>query len=285
VVDADAGTVLFDVACRKTTTEVAFCYPYQHEDWQVFCREHLARFGLRRVDLGRSELGNPLFAVEVGSGPLGIWLTSRSHSGETPGSFTLEGILAEFADVQDPRLTVRAIPFLDLDGVVSGMYGKERPPVDFNRAWGTDPTRPEIRTYKEYLASLDRPPVVAADCHAPTATDPHCIEYSAFTGATSQWVNRLGGLVRQIARKCEQQPETALDPDKTRPHPGWYPDGFERSQAGFLQSTYGTLAVTLESAYHATHRGTVASPTVWRTLGRSIARGILGFLDEDGSVT
>jgi len=280
--DPGTSAFQFSVSCQRSTTEIAFCYPYQLGDWNAFFGQHLAAAGGRIVELGEAEAGARLFAVEVGQGPKRILLTSRAHSGETPGTYTLEGILTGLIATGLEGLTVCAIPFLDAVGVINGMYGKERPPVDFNRAWVEDRTRPEILVYKDYLGSLPEPPVVAVDCHAPTATDPHCIECSSYPGAPADFADRLGRLVQTIAQACAMEPASALCMGKTHPHPGWYPDGFERSLSGHLQSTYGTLAFTMESAYHATHQGVTTSPSAWRMQGQLIAEGILSFLHAEG---
>jgi len=280
--DTETGAFHFGVPCQRTTTEIAFCYPYQFDDWNSFFGQHLAAANARIVELGPAERGARLFAVEVGQGPTHIFLASRAHSGETPGAYTLEGILTDLIASGLEDLTVCLIPFQDADGVVNGMYGKERPPVDFNRAWVEDRTRPEVVAYKDYLESLAEPPGVAVDCHAPTATDPHCIECSSYADAPPGFDDRLSGLVQTIARTCEREPAAALCMEKTKPHPDWYPDGFERSLSGHLQSTYGTLAFTMESAYHATHQGETTGPSTWRRQGQLIAEGILSFLNAEG---
>jgi len=85
-------------------------------------------------------------------------------------------------------------------------------------------------------------------------------------------------LVECVTQRCAGNPRTALSAELTGPHPGWYPDGFERSCAGYLQATYGTLAFTVEVAYHAACNGEDVGPEEWRRLGRSVALAMTDFL-------
>jgi len=278
-IDAAAGAMRFEVPCRRRTTEIAYCYPYQLTSGRRFHEQSLAPAGARAVELGRSEGGHALLACEWGDGPVEILLAARQHSGETPGSFVLEGALAAFAGSGRADLTVRAIPFVDIDGVIAGMYGKDRPPVDFGRAW-RGARRVEVEAYQRYLASLPHPPAIAVDCHAPSATDPHFVECGTHAGATPDFARRLKRLVEAVARRCAGNPLTALSAELTGAHPGWYRNGFEEAMSGYLQATYGTLAFTLETAYHAACNGEAVGPTAWRELGGSLAWGILDFVDE-----
>jgi len=281
-VDATAGTMRFGVPCVRRTTEIAFCHPYQPADWQRFYERALASAGARVVEIGVSERGQALFAYECGSGPVEILLTARHHSGETPGAYALEGAFAALIAAGGCGLTVRAIPFIDMDGVVEGMYGKERPPVDFNRAWSGAQRRVEIEAYERYLASLPRPPAIGVDFHAPCATDPHFIDCGTHDQAAPEFVRRLTRLVECVTRRCAERPRTALSAELTGPHPQWYAEGFERSAAGYLQANYGTLALILEAAYHAAGTGETVGPPQWRELGSAVALGVLDYVGRGG---
>ena len=152
--------------------------------------------------------------------------------------------------------------------------------MDFGRAWGGQRQRPEVEAYERYLASLPRPPAIAVDCHAPTAADPHFIECSAHAAAAPEFARRLERIVASVARRCAGNPVTALSPAMTRAHPNWYRSGFEAAMSGYLQARYGTLAFTLETAYHAACNGEAVGPRAWRELGESLAHGILDFTGE-----
>jgi hypothetical protein len=271
VTDAATGRFAFDVACGGGTTEIAYCHPYPLADWESFFNATLQPAGTERIDLGLTGLGRPYFACRLGHGPKVVWAAARAHAGETPGSYVLEGLLTEFAEAHDPAFSVIAMPFLDLDGVVEGMYGKNRPPVDFNRAWHIAETRPEIRACKTCLAALPHPPLMAVDLHAPTPYDSNYISYSG-VGLDTARATLLARLVGAIAEECEKDPGCALDPAMTGSHPEWFPQGEQHTQCGYFKHTYGALAFALENAYHSTHCGTETGPSTWRRMGRILAR-------------
>jgi hypothetical protein len=271
-VDIVESAFRFDVECARQTTEVAFCYPYQVADWERFLVARLSPLGARQVEIGRSEGGRPLIACEVGEGETTVLLCARAHSGETPGSFVLEGALDELVGTDGLRIC--AIPFVDIDGVVTGLYGKGRAPVDFYDAWQEDDTRPEVSAYKRYIAALPSPPRVAIDLHAPTPSDPSYIECSVVAGADQAFSDGVARLVGLCIAESASQPETALAAERVGSSPGWYPRGFERCMPGYLQREYGTVAITLESAYHATHEGVVVGSEAWMAQGRAVARAV-----------
>jgi len=280
VTDKEAGRFEFDVECSGRATEIASCYPYQLADWEQFFARTLQPIGAEIVGLGKTGMGRDYFCCRFGGGPKVIWLAARTHSGETPGSYAMEGMLAQLADVCDPHVSVIAVPFIDLDGVVEGMYGKNRPPVDFNRSWHVEETRPEIRALKEYIDTLSAPPSMAVDLHAPTACDGHFICHSP-TSLSPESAERLARMVKEIMAEAESDPGIALDPEMTGSHEGWYTNGPHHGMCGHLKATYSTIAFTLESAYHATHLGVEVGPPQWQKLGRLLARNVLSHIQED----
>ena len=272
--DESAGIFSFSVPCHGNDVEIAFCYPYQIEDWHQFSQRVLTPAGGRTVPLGRSARGRTLFAGEVGDGPHTILLTARAHAGETPASYTLEGLVRRLCEVRARGLALRIIPFLDMDGVVEGMYSKLRSPVDFYMDWDNT-MHPEITQYKSYIDQLPQPPVVAVDCHAPLAYHPHFLSHTVGSATPAEFRARMADMVHRLRRGCDGLPATRLSPDLTGEHPDWYVDlRFESSLPGFLQTKYGTLAVTLEAAYHCTHEGVVVEPDDWRALGSAVAEAI-----------
>ena len=274
-IDAEAGVMRFEAPCAGEDVEIAFCYPYQADDWRNFLGTTLAPAGGRMVPIGTSERGRALEVCEWGGGPLTVWLTARSHAGETPGSYALEGILAALIGAGRSDLSVRCAPMLDLDAVVEGMYGKNRLPVDFYMGWSEAQERPEIRAYKDYLLSLPHRPRVAVDCHAPLAQDPNLADRSSVGAEVAE---RLSRLMARVTQRCGSDPATALSPQHTGAHPGWHTGGVERCQPGWLQATFGAAAFTLETAYHQNYTGHTVGPDEWRRMGRSIGAAIVDYL-------
>jgi len=127
--------------------EMAHCFPYQPEDLRATLDELGGAFGAATI--GVSLAARPLPRVFSGlpaPGRPAVYLTARHHAGETPGSWVLDGLLRHVA--ADERLreaaTWWATPFVNLDDVVGGSYGKDPWPHDCNRGYGRPgPCRPE----------------------------------------------------------------------------------------------------------------------------------------------
>ncbi len=232
------------------------------------------------MPLGQSGQGRPLEAIEVGRGPATVLLTGRAHAAETPGSYTLEEIVRRLITEGAGRLTLRIIPFVDLDGVAEGRYGKNAYPMDFCRGWEKANQRPEVVAYREYLAA--RPPLLAIGCHAPLALPPHSLSYTMLEGASEGFRAQVRRLVEAVTSTCAASPATALDPQMTGEHHAWYaPQGFAGWLSGYLQARYGTVAVTVESAYHRSTAGVLLTPADWRALGEAVGEGISAWLRDE----
>lgn len=95
---------------------------------------------------------------------------------------------------------------------------------------------------------------------------------------------RVRRLAEAVTSACAASPATALDPEMTGEHHDWYaPHGFAGSLSGYLQAHYGTVAVTLESAYHRSTAGVLLTPTDWRSLGEAVGEGVSAWLREEGA--
>jgi hypothetical protein len=152
--------------------DLAACFPYGIPQLQ----ETLSDTGKawRTDSIGVSQAGRPIlrltndYGTPGGSRP-GVYLCARQHAGETPGSWVLDGLLRRLAEQSERAPLVWAVPFVDLDGVEEGAYGKDRFPIDVNRAWGTPPMRHEVLVLQNDLYHWRRScqPLLALDLHAP----------------------------------------------------------------------------------------------------------------------
>jgi len=152
--------------------EVAVCYPYLPADLDATLAELGGAFA--REFIGITHAGRSMLRVynrPPDTMTPAVLLTARHHAGETPGSWVLDGLLRHVAASRPlRRISWNAIPFVDLDDVVSGSYGKDPFPHDCNRSYGPSaPRRPEggaviaeTRRLKEASESL-----FFADLHAP----------------------------------------------------------------------------------------------------------------------
>ena len=182
--DGDAGTLTFTALAQDDAWYCAYAHPYVHADLVRLLRDLSAAPGVRHEVVGQTQRGRDLPCVLVGPRRGARHLvvcTGRHHSGEAPGSHVLEGVLRAAASGDGPgaawlrrHALLAVFPMVDLDGVVEGRYGKDRPPVDPNRDWAHDPVRPEVRAVRAAIDRLaaETPPAFFCDFHAPAPRDP-----------------------------------------------------------------------------------------------------------------
>lgn len=171
---------IWDGRCLATWTvevagpymDVAACYPYGMPDVEALVSQ---TGGYWRADtIGVSQGSRPLVRLSNGAGAagsdrLGLYLAARQHSGETPGSWVLDGFLRQMATQGEKAPLIWAIPLMNIDGVEQGDYGKDNFPYDLNRAWGSPPMRHEVLVFQRDIRRWRKRcrPVLALDFHAP----------------------------------------------------------------------------------------------------------------------
>jgi hypothetical protein len=153
------------VDAPQRTLDVAYCYPYGRAEVEALVRD---TGGYWQVDtIGVSQEARPLLRLsnDYGDGRTasagegkrpGFYVTARQHSGETPGSWVLDGFLRHIASLGEHAPLVWAVPLAHMDGVENGDYGKDGFPYDLNRAWGRPPMRHEVLVYQRPSSPGDR---------------------------------------------------------------------------------------------------------------------------------
>jgi len=168
--------VTWTLPAPKRTADVALCYPYARTELDALVDE---TDGYWRADvIGVSQAARPLLRLsnsvgEAGSDRPGLYLVARQHSGETPGSWVLDGFLRHLAARGDDAPLVWAVPLTNIDGIEQGDYGKDNFPYDLNRSWGQPPMRHEVLVFQRDVARWTGRcrPVLGMDFHAPGGTE------------------------------------------------------------------------------------------------------------------
>ena len=159
---------------RYDSFECALCFPYGLSDLEMTRAACGDYWGLDLIGVTSGGQPLPRLSNTAKAEAPGLYLVARQHSGETPGSWVLDGLLRHAAASLDPAdLLIWAVPLADLDGIVAGAYGKDPFPWDLNRAWTTPPMRHETRVISSDLARWARQatPALGVDFHAPGPTE------------------------------------------------------------------------------------------------------------------
>jgi hypothetical protein len=204
-----------------------------------------------------------------------VWIIARQHAGETPASFTVEGLLERLGNPCGMVLealhdtAVHVVPMVDVDGVEAGWFGKDQVPIDFNRDWRRSPSHPATRAMIEQIRAsrLQAPITLALDLHAPHHGDPACYFFASKIGEArdtdhvqAQFLEFLG---------LETPKRVGFRPGDVRESPP--PLGSARQ---FFANELASPAMTLEMSYHQAQSGNYLRPDDYRAFGDCLALSI-----------
>ena len=260
--------------------DVAYCYPYGMDDVHALVEESR---GFWRIDtIGVSQGARPLirlsndYGKEGGRRP-GLYLMARQHSGETPGSWVMDGFLRHMVTLGGDAPLIWAVPLSNIDGVEGGDYGKDNFPYDLNRAWGRPPMRHEISVFERDMWRWRGRcrPMLGVDFHAPGACEtagvytyiPDPEVDRAAHDALLPWATWTGeALTPRYA--AEEFARVARYPSR------WETPNFRV----FGWSQLGLACITYETPYAMVGEHALTQED-YREIGKRIAQGVLHGLD------
>ena len=264
----------------QTTLDVAYCYPYGRPEVKALIGETDGYWQLDTI--GVSQKARPLWRLsndygrEGGERP-GLYLLARQHSGETPGSWVLDGFLRYIASLGENAPLVWAVPLTHIDGVEDGDYGKDGFPYDLNRAWGRPPMRHEVLVYQKDIgrwAARCRP-ALAIDLHGPGACETSGIycyladpaEHARFHQEALTWTTAI------------KQSLTCTYAAETFERVANYPSRWETPRStGYCWAQHGVCGLGIETPY-AMVGDLVLTRERYREVGARIAAGVVSRLD------
>lgn len=162
---------------RAEEIRYAFCVPYVQSHLQTFLDAHPNNPALRVETLCRSRRDRAVELVRAGNltdrARGVVLLTSRHHACEALATYAMEGFLAAVLADDDAGRSwrsnweVRAIPFVDKDGVEAGDQGKNRTPHDHNRDYNERPIYTEVTEIMRRGQAMRDNVRAALDLHCP----------------------------------------------------------------------------------------------------------------------
>ena len=284
--DEDGGTLTIRHRPDAPTCWFAYFAPYSMERHHDLIAQASAREGVDYRCLGHSLEGQPIDCLELGEGPLQVWLYARQHPGETMAEWWMEGALACLTDAADPvarklRQLCRfhLIPNANPDGSCRGHLRTNAAGVNLNREWAS----PSAERSPEVLAilnAMDKSGIdFAMDVHGDEAIA--AVFLAGFEGIPSLKPEQKAGYDRYAAILERRTP----DFQTRRGYPSAAPGkGNLTMSTNQLAERFGCTAMTLEMPFKDNDDLPCAaqgwSPERSAILGRDCLGALLEWLGE-----
>ncbi len=248
---ADNGTLTIRYTPQSDLAWFAYFAPFSMERHHDLVAQAAECDGVSYRCLGHSLDGQPLDCLEMGEGPMEVWLFARQHPGESMAEWWMEGALECLTDPADPiartlrgKCRLHVVPNCNPDGSRRGHLRTNAVGSNLNREWNS----PSAERSPEVLAlrgAMDETGVdFAIDVHGDEAI-PH-VFIAGFEGIPS-WTGKQGEdyeRYREILKRRTPDFQTAKGYPKARP-----------GQANLTMATnqiaerFGACAMTLEMPF------------------------------------
>jgi len=140
--DADAGELTIEYQLMADIAYFAYFAPYSMERHHDLIAEAAGADGVSHRQLGLSIEGQPIDCLEMGEGPIQVWLYARQHPGESMAEWWMEGALEKLTDPADPharllrqKCTLHIVPNMNPDGSRRGHLRTNAVGTNLNREW------------------------------------------------------------------------------------------------------------------------------------------------------
>ena len=177
-VDSSYDNGVLTIRATPVSDSVWFAYfaPYTMERHHEAIAAFTSYPGLAYRSLGQTHDGQEIDYLELGGGPLQVWLYARQHPGETMAEWWMEGAIERLLDDSDPvtkRLreaaTFHLVPNMNPDGSRRGHLRTNAVGVNLNREWHA-PSAERSPEVLHVLAEMDKTGVdFAMDIHGDEA--------------------------------------------------------------------------------------------------------------------
>ncbi len=280
------GILTIRVTPAADSVWVAYFAPYSMErHLDLIARLGHAPGVTTRV-LGQTLDGQDLDVVELGDGPLQVWLYGRQHPGETMAEWWMEGALDRLIEPDDAvaiglrsRARLHIIPNMNPDGSRRGHLRTNAAGANLNREWAS-PSLDRSPEVFHVLAAMDATGVdFALDVHGDESLPHNFIAgFEGIPNITDRQLGLLADYKQVLAR---------LSPDfQTRV--GYPPSAPGKANLTMstnqLANRFGALAMTLEMPFKDAADNPDAlsgwSPERSRQLGRDCLAALLEVVDR-----
>jgi murein tripeptide amidase MpaA len=249
--EADGGTLTIRYRPASDLFWVAYFAPYSMERHHDLVAAAAASEGVEYRRLGTSLDGQPIDCLELGEGPVQVWLYARQHPGETQAEWWMEGALSCLTDAADPvaralraRCRFHIVPNCNPDGSRRGHLRTNAVGANLNREWA-EPTPERAPEVLAIRSRMDETGVdFAMDVHADEAIP--AVFLAGFEGIPS-WREAQGeGFYRYQRILARRTPDFQTKLGYPRAAPGKANLAMSTNQ---LAERFGAVAMTLEMPY------------------------------------
>ena len=138
----EAGTLTINHSAEGQLLWIAYFAPYSMERHHDLVASVAECDGVSYRCLGTSLEGQPIDCLEMGTGPVQVWLYARQHPGESMAEWWMEGALEKLTDPADPharslrqKCRFHLVPNMNPDGSRRGHLRTNYAGVNLNREW------------------------------------------------------------------------------------------------------------------------------------------------------
>lgn len=206
---AEGGTLTIHYTPASDLAWFAYFAPYSMERHHDLVARIAAAPGVDYRCLGQTLDGRPVDCLEMGTGPMQVWLYGRQHPGESMAEWWMEGALELLADPASStgrelrrRCRLHVVPNLNPDGSARGHLRTNAVGVNLNREWDapTAERSPEVLAIR---TAMDASGVdFAMDIHGDEAIP--AVFLAGFEGIPSLRPDQSEGF-RRYARLLERR--------------------------------------------------------------------------------
>ncbi|SKB42893.1 M14 family metallopeptidase [Sphingopyxis flava] len=245
------GTLTIRHTAESPLLWVAYFAPYSMERHHDLVASVAECEGVTHRCLGTSLEGQPIDCLEMGTGPVQVWLYARQHPGESMAEWWMEGALEKLVDPADPharslrqKCRLHIVPNMNPDGSRRGHLRTNYAGVNLNREWH-DPSAERSPEVLCVLGAMDETGVDwAMDVHGDEAIP--AVFLAGFEGIPSLKDEQMSKFLAFQAALARNSPDFQIELGYEQSAPG---------QANLTMSTtqlaerFGAVSMTLEMPF------------------------------------
>lgn len=271
------ATFRFRAPMASKTLWVAYSYPYTPTMLSSYLKSLEGDARVIRSTLGVSARGRQIPRLSIGSlsdpgnslRPR-IWVVAREHSGETPSSYVLEGLVDALLEAKAgerllARYRLEIVPMINMDGAAEGRYYRTPDGTDLAQDWRSFRS-PEMRALHDAMRSDLEAGQVALLLNLHSANSP---ESHFFLETPPEWLAPHLSRLQQALLKAADGLHPQLQARTTVRT--W---DLPVIASNFLNQEYGVLCFYSESNYSIGADGSVVTRESLRSLGASLVEAL-----------